>query len=162
MRSNSAVRPRSLAVLGSIAALAIVAFFPASGALADNAQALRKQPPLPQPNSATTRQPILRFTPPAHRRGRDSRPHGWLNQADEIATLYAIHTALSSVGDGGAYVWRRGNGLLDALIRPTTSFKSQSGDICRHIVIRLNSKHYSREIEGIACRDATGQWSLSG
>lgn len=162
MRSNPAFRLRSLAVLGSIVVLTVTGSIHASGALASDAQALRKPPPLPQPNSTISQQPTYRFAPPSHRKQRDSRPHGWLSQADEIATLYAIHTALSSVGDGGAYVWRRGNGLLDALIRPTTSFKSRTGDICRHIVIRLNSKHYSREIEGIACRNGTGQWSLSG
>lgn len=162
MRSIPGIRLYSRVVLGSIIVLAAIGSFSASGALAGNAQALHKQPPLPQPNSTAPRQPSYRFTPPSPRSTGDSRPRGWLDQTDEIATLYAIHTALSSVGDGGAYVWQRGNGLLDALIRPTTSFKSSSGDICRHIVIRLNSKHYSREIEGIACRDATGAWSLSG
>jgi hypothetical protein len=85
-----------------------------------------------------------------------------LDESDETATLHAIHIALQTVGDGGAYVWHRGHGLLDGMIRPTTSFKGANGQVCRHIIIRLNSGRYSREVEGIACQDASGRWSLSG
>lgn len=85
-----------------------------------------------------------------------------LDESDEIATLQAIHMALQTVGDGGAYLWQRGHGLLDGVIRPTTSFKGRDGEVCRHIVVRLNFGSYSREAEGIACRDQSGRWSLSG
>jgi hypothetical protein len=91
-----------------------------------------------------------------------ARPGLVLDESDEIATLQAIHMALQTVGDGGAYLWQRGHGLLDGMIRPTTSFKGQGGEVCRHIVIRLNYRSYSREAEGIACRDENGRWSLSG
>ena len=85
-----------------------------------------------------------------------------LDENDELATLHAIHIALQTVGDGGAYIWHREHGLLDGLIRPTTSFKAADGSICRHIVIELNSGKYSRKAEGIACQDAQGRWSLAG
>ncbi len=85
-----------------------------------------------------------------------------LDERDELATLHAIHMALQTVGDGGAYIWHRDNGLLDGVVRPTTSFKAADGSICRHIIIELNSGRYSRKAEGIACRDARGRWSLSG
>lgn len=90
------------------------------------------------------------------------RPGLVLDESDEIATLQAIHIALQTVGDGGAYLWQRGHGLLDGVIRPTTSFKGSDGAVCRHIVVRLNFRSYSREAEGIACRDGNGRWSLSG
>lgn len=90
------------------------------------------------------------------------RPSLILDEGDEIATLNAIQTALATVGDGGAYVWHRAHGLLDGIIQPTTSFKSVDGRVCRHIVIRLNSGAYTREVEGIACQGANGRWSLSG
>lgn len=90
------------------------------------------------------------------------RPSLVLDESDEIAALQAIHMALQTVGDGGAYLWQRGHGLLDGMVRPTASFKGRDGEICRHIIIRLNSRNYSREAEGIACRDENGRWSLSG
>jgi surface antigen len=90
------------------------------------------------------------------------RPSLILDEGDEIATLNAIHTALQTVGDGGAYVWQRPHGLLDGIIQPTASFKNANGDVCRHLVIRLNSGAYSRQVEGIACRASDGRWSLSG
>jgi surface antigen len=89
-------------------------------------------------------------------------PSLMLDERDELATLHAIHMALQTVGDGGAYIWHRDNGLLDGVVRPTTSFKSAHGSVCRHIIIELNSGPYSRKAEGIACRDARGRWSLSG
>lgn len=90
------------------------------------------------------------------------RPSLVLDESDEIATLQAIHIALQTVGDGGAYLWQRGHGLLDGMVRPTASFKGRDGEICRHIIIRLNSRNYSREAEGIACQDDSGRWSLAG
>jgi len=131
-------------------------------AFANQAVAAKPLPPLPQQNPSLKRPKSKRFTASALHQRLDMRPSSWLGAGDELATLHAIHTALSSVGDGGAYVWQRRNGLLDGLIRPTTSFKDRAGNICRHIIIRLNSKSYSREIEGVACRDTTGAWSLSG
>jgi surface antigen len=89
-------------------------------------------------------------------------PSLMLDERDELATLHVIHMALQMVGDGGAYVWHRENGLLDGVVRPTTSFKSADGSVCRHIIIELNSGRYSRKAEGVACRDAHGRWSLSG
>ncbi len=93
---------------------------------------------------------------------RGPRPSVLLDRADELATLHAIDTALSEVGDGATYVWQRGHGLLNGLIRPTTSFKSAQGQVCRHVIIMLTSNRYTRQLEGIACRDADGAWTLSG
>ncbi len=162
MRSSQTAYPRPISAAICLSVLIAACWINTSTVGAENRRASEPLPPLPERKSSLDRQQSNRFAMPVLRRNVRITPNRWLGRADEIATLYAIQTALSSVGDGGAYVWQRRNGLLDGLIRPTTSFKSSSGEICRHLIIRLNSKHYSREIEGIACRDPSGVWSLSG
>ncbi len=85
-----------------------------------------------------------------------------LDDADEVATLDAIHTALSEVGDGSTYVWHRQHGRLSAIMQPTQSFKDSAGQVCRHLVVMLVSGVANRRTEGIACRLATGRWQLDG
>ena len=158
MRSQISSYVRPLAAYLIAAVLATMIWLDASPVIAGNAPPAVQLPPVPHQN------PFFQPSPPKtpHPDWLRPRPSPRLGSADELATLRAIHTALSSVGDGGAYIWQRGNGLIDGLIRPTTSFKSSDGRICRHIIVRLNSIRYSREVEGIACRDDTGGWSLSG
>jgi len=133
--------------------LAALSWLSATATFASNASASRP-PPLPRPKPMLQKHLIKPKMP--------VRPSRWLGLGDELATLHAIATALSSVGDGGAYVWQRRNGLLSGLIRPTTSFKSQSGAACRHVIVRLSSRRYSRQIEGIASQDPNGTRSLNG
>lgn len=85
-----------------------------------------------------------------------------LDDTDEVATLDAIHTALSQVADGATYVWHRNHGRLSAILQPTQSFKDASGNVCRHLVVMLMSGAATRKTEGIACRMATGRWQLDG
>ncbi len=82
--------------------------------------------------------------------------------ADEIATLEAVHFALSQIGDGSSYVWHRRNGRLSGIVHPTASFKDTTGKVCRHIVLELSSGDFARRTEGIACRLHTGVWQLEG
>ncbi len=158
MRIPFRVPVRALALLFAIAAIApptfAVAFTAQHTALgADNVSVPTNRRDGNSPKSLHGQRPGIFQSP---------RPSLILDEGDEIATLNAIHTALQTVGDGGAYVWHRRHGLLDGIIQPTTSFKSADGSVCRHIVIQLNSGAYSREVEGIACRGADGRWSLSG
>lgn len=85
-----------------------------------------------------------------------------LDASDEIATLEAVHFALSQIGDGSSYVWHRRNGRLSGIVHPTTSFKDMTGKVCRHIVLELSSGDFARRTEGIACRLHTGVWQLEG
>ena len=85
-----------------------------------------------------------------------------LDDSDAIAALEAVQVALTEVGDGATYVWHRRNGRLSGAIQPTTSFKDQSGAVCRHLIIALTSGNYSRKAEGIACRMRSGVWVLEG
>lgn len=155
MRCNLHLFAPRLAANFAAIVLAAICWLHAPSAFAGDTRSATKLPPLPQQLTKADSKPLKK-------RGSVASPDVRLGPADEIATLHAIQTALISVGDGGAYVWRRGNGMLRALIQPTASFKSASGKICRHVVVRLMSGRYSRQTEGVACRNDQGAWSLSG
>lgn len=154
MRSSLHSCARPFAAYLTAVILASLCWLEASAVLAGNAPTAMPLPPLPSQKPAPYK--------PSGTGLSNARPIYHLGRTDEIATLRAIHTALASVADGGAYVWQRRSSLLGGLIRPTSSFKSASGDICRHVIIRLNYRRYSRQVEGIACLDRHGGWVLSG
>lgn len=85
-----------------------------------------------------------------------------LDESDEIAALEAVRVALTEIGDGTTFVWRRQNGRISGVIRPTSSFKDASGRVCRHILVVLSAGARSGKIEGIACRANDGNWELDG
>jgi hypothetical protein len=88
--------------------------------------------------------------------------HAFLDESDEIAALEAIRVALTEVGDGGSYVWRRSHGRLSGIVQPTASFKDPGGRVCRHIVLTMTVGTATGKAEGIACRLADGRWQLDG
>lgn len=85
-----------------------------------------------------------------------------LDEKDEIAALERIQYALSEVGDGKTYVWRRWHGKLSGLIQPTGSFKDGDGKVCRHLVVMMTTGKNTKRQEGIACRLPSGRWQLEG
>lgn len=85
-----------------------------------------------------------------------------LDEYDEIAALEAIRIALTEVGDGATFVWRRANGRISGAVKPTSSFKAVDGKICRHIQIILAAGKRTGKIEGVACRLENGRWELDG
>lgn len=85
-----------------------------------------------------------------------------LDETDRYAALESIQFALSEVGDGATYIWHRHNGRLSGTVHPTGSFRSSSGEVCRHVVVMLASGSRSRKTEGVACRLPSGQWRLEG
>jgi surface antigen len=85
-----------------------------------------------------------------------------LDVKDEIAALERIQFALSEVGDGTSYVWRRWHGRLAGVVRPTSSFKDPSGKVCRHLVVLLTTGKRTSKMEGVACRLPSGRWQLEG
>jgi hypothetical protein len=98
---------------------------------------------------------------------REARPkfadlHGNLDEWDEIAALEAIRIALTEIGDGSTFVWRRANGRISGAVKPTSSFKAVDGKICRHIQIILAAGKRTAKIEGVACRLGNGRWELDG
>jgi hypothetical protein len=64
-----------------------------------------------------------------------------LDRSDRAAAMQALELALSELADGVTLVWRR---------------------VCRHVVYSLALGTYQRQIEGVACRESDGSWSLSG
>jgi hypothetical protein len=101
-------------------------------------------------------QPVAIEPPPQF----DLRPY--LDETDELATLDALHTALTEVGDGNTYVWHRRNGRISAIMQPTLSFKDDADRVCRHLVIMLVSGHHTRKTEAVACRLPGGRWQMDG
>lgn len=85
-----------------------------------------------------------------------------LDESDEIAALESIQMGLSSMVDGEPFVWRRANGRLSGIVRPTVSFRNKEGTICRHVVVLLTTGFKTRTAEGIACRSQNRRWVLEG
>jgi surface antigen len=81
---------------------------------------------------------------------------------DRIVALKALELALTELGDGTTLVWQRpGRGLVGR-VKPVSAFRDAKGRICRSVVYALALGGYQREIEGVACREQDGSWSLAG
>ena len=89
-------------------------------------------------------------------------PPPQLDEKDEIAALERIQYALSEIGDGKTYVWRRWHGRLSGIVQPTGSFKDNGGKVCRHLIVLMTSGTNTKKQEGIACRLPSGRWQLDG
>ena len=85
-----------------------------------------------------------------------------LDQSDRQAAFQALQLALDELGDGVTLVWRRPARGLVGKIKPVSAFRDDKGRVCRHIFYSLSLGGYEKEVEGNACRDANGSWSLAG
>lgn len=85
-----------------------------------------------------------------------------LDEGDEVAALEAIRIALTEIGDGATFIWRRANGRISGVVKPTSSFRAVDGKICRHLLIVLAAGRRTGKIEGVACRLDNGRWELDG
>ena len=66
------------------------------------------------------------------------------------------------LGDGTTLVWQRpGRGLVGR-VKPVSAFRDAKGRICRTVVYALALGGYQREIDGVACREQDGSWSIAG
>jgi hypothetical protein len=63
-----------------------------------------------------------------------------------------LQVALTELGDGATLVWRR---LSPAYRRDQTG-------LCRQLTYSPSLCTFVREVEGIACRERGGGWSLQG
>ena len=75
--------------------------------------------------------------------------------------LSALHVALDQLSDGATLIWRKQSLALEGVIRPTAVFRDRKGRICRNLTYRLKIGDYAKRIEGVACRQIDGSWSLS-
>ena len=85
-----------------------------------------------------------------------------LDRSDRVAAMQALDLALSELADGVTLVWQRPERGLVGRIKPVSAFRDDKGRVCRHVLYSLALGTYQREIEGVACRESDGSWSLSG
>ncbi len=85
-----------------------------------------------------------------------------LDGSDRALALNALQVALTELGDGVSLVWKRESRGLTGVIKPVSAFRDDSGRVCRHLTYSLALGTYVKEVEGIACREADGKWSLQG
>ena len=74
----------------------------------------------------------------------------------------ALNVALTELGDGATLVWRRPSRGLTGVIKPVSAFRDGEGRVCRHLTYSLSLGTFVREVEGTACREQGGAWSLKG
>ena len=85
-----------------------------------------------------------------------------LSRSDRIVALQALKMALTELGDGATLVWRRPASQLTGRVKPVSAFRDGTGRICRAIVYTLARGAKEKQIEGIACREADGRWTIIG
>jgi len=85
-----------------------------------------------------------------------------LDRSDRVAAVQALELALSELGDGVTLVWQRPERGLVGRVKPVSAFRDDQGRVCRHVLYSLALGTYQRQIEGVACREPDGSWSLSG
>jgi surface antigen len=153
MRSSSSLFSFYASALTAFMLVAAIFFFP-DLARAESTGQTGKQGAAPScsrpnSNSASVKPKLARLAEP-------------LDENDQIAALESVQLALSQVADGSSYVWHRSHGRLSGIVRPTASFKDHKGQVCRHLVVVLNSFDETSKTEAIACRLNTGVWELDG
>lgn len=85
-----------------------------------------------------------------------------LNREDFLASLKALNTALNQVSDGATFVWKRKKNGLKGAIKPTSAFRNDDGQVCRHLMFSLYIGGYVKSIQSFACRGDNGRWVLEG
>jgi surface antigen len=85
-----------------------------------------------------------------------------LDGGDRAIALNALQVALTELGDGATLVWQRPSRELTGVIKPISAFRHEEGRVCRHLTYSFSLGAFVREIEGIACREPGGAWSLEG
>jgi len=85
-----------------------------------------------------------------------------LSRSDRIVALQALKMALTELGDGATLVWRRPASQLTGRVKPVSAFRDGTGRICRTVIYALARGAKQKQIEGIACREADGRWTIIG
>jgi surface antigen len=85
-----------------------------------------------------------------------------LDESDRAVALKALDLALTELGDGTTLLWKRPTRHLAGAIKPVSVFRDDQGRVCRHVIYGLTLGSYTKQVEGIACRNVDGHWSLEG
>ena len=149
MRPSASLFPFVASGVTAIGLVAAIFFLPGFAQAAEQPTAAA-QGGCACPQAGSSTKPKLAGLPPP------------LDIQDEIAALESLQIALSKVADGSSYVWHRSHGRLSGVIRPTSSFKDASGQVCRHITVVLSGLDTTKRTETIACRLDNGVWQIDG
>ena len=119
-----------------------------------------------EPTDFATEPKVARQMPPGPAQTARKHPslaelRAGLDDTDRLATLNAVHVALTQLSDGATFVWRNSARTLTGVVRTTVAFRNVDGDICRHLILTLTLGRHAKRVEGIACRDGDGRWHLS-
>ena len=85
-----------------------------------------------------------------------------LDGTDRAVALNALQVALTELGDGATLIWKRPSRELTGVIKPVSAFRDDEGRVCRHLTYSLSLGTFVHEVEGTACREPSGTWSLAG
>src|SRR4029079_15546165 len=85
-----------------------------------------------------------------------------LDGSDRQAAAQALQFPMNELGAGVTLGGARPKHALEGRVKPVSAFRDDHGRLCRHLVYSLSLGGYSREIEGVACREFDGSWSLAG
>ena len=85
-----------------------------------------------------------------------------LDGTDRAVALNALQVALTELGDGAILIWKRPSRELTGVIKPVSAFRDGEGRVSRHLTYPLSLGTFVREVEGTACREPSGTWSLAG
>jgi hypothetical protein len=149
MRHVSTPETLALAAATAVVLVAIV-FLSGNPAVAEERSSDSARCTCPDSSRKATRPKFADFAAPR------------LDEADEIAALESIQVGLSRMDDGTPFVWKRANGRLSGIVRPTSSFRNAKGSLCRHVVVLLTTGYKTRIAEGVACRADNRRWVLEG
>jgi len=85
-----------------------------------------------------------------------------LGGSDPTVALQALQMALTELGDGATLAWRLPDSQLRGRVKPKSAFRDETGRICRTLVYALARGANEKQIEGTACREASGRWMIVG
>ena len=85
-----------------------------------------------------------------------------LDRGDRAIALNVLQVVLTELGDGATLDWQRPSRELTGVIKPVSAFRNEEGSVCRDLTHSLSLGTFVREVEGIACREPGGTWSLEG
>lgn len=121
------------------------------------AEPLKAEPLKAEPPGAVPATPIENAAPSDLRELRAG-----LGGSDRTVALRALQMALTELGDGVTLVWRLPGRQLTGRVKPKSAFRDETGRICRTLVYTLARGANEKQIEGIACREVSGRWTIVG
>ena len=83
-----------------------------------------------------------------------------LDKADRLALQRSTQTALEKNRTGSASTWRNPDSGNSGSIRPTRTYETARGDVCREYQQTITVGGKTQTAVGRACRQADGTWRI--